>query len=106
MKATVKPPQFVRLKGLPGARSVVRAVHVRSRTDAVRWLYKKKSITASGESGTLNVFYTAKGELIAELHRFHATPDSLACLSSSATCKSVAAAYRWLQEFWPALGRD
>jgi hypothetical protein len=106
MKATVKPPQFVRLKGLPGARSVVRAIHVRSRTDAVRWLYKKKSITVSGELGTANVFYTAKGELVAELSRFHTTVDSVACRSSLTPCKSVAAAYRWLKNMWPALGCD
>ena len=99
MKATVKPPQFVRLKGLPGARQVVRAVHVRSVTDAVRWLRKKKSITAAGNNGALNVFYNTKGEIVAEFYRN--------CVTLNSTpCKSVAAAYRWLQEFWPTIGRD
>ncbi|CAB4191633.1 hypothetical protein UFOVP1229_65 [uncultured Caudovirales phage] len=97
MKATVKPPQFVRLKGLPGARSVVRAVYVRSITDAVRWLRKRKSVTSSGELGTLNVFYTAKGEIVAECIRSKVTFDST-------PCKSVAAAYRWLIDHWQYIG--
>jgi len=99
MKATVKPPQFMRLQGLPGARRVVKAVYVRSVTDAVRWLRKRKSITSSGASGSISVFYTTKGEIVAMFDRFKVTLNST-------PCKSVAAAYRWLQEFWPALGRD
>lgn len=85
------------LSGLPGVKGELRAVRVRSVTDAVVLLRRREPVTTAGDSGALTVYWDDEGFAHCEFYRRRATLEVF-------QPKTHASIVAWLKKWWPLLG--
>jgi hypothetical protein len=87
------------LLGVPGIEGgETRAVIATSVTDATAFLRHRMNVCSAGDDGSLTVWLDDDCMWRCEFHRFKATVDSK-------KFRHIAAAYVWLKEWWPRLGK-